>query len=138
LLLGHEFFSVKDGEVEKMTDEQYKERAEVAWYILAECAQKKKVLTYDELAKFMNSRDRSRLRMNYRNCKFPLGYIQARCRIHLLPKLQSLVVNGTTRKPGKGYVGSTSLEELEKEHQRVFSHKWETVYSFKNWTGPKE
>jgi len=36
-----------------------------------------------------------------------------------LPALQSLVVNGTTRKPGKGYTGSRQ-EEVEQEHQRSF------------------
>jgi len=121
-----------------MTDGQVNEQAAIAWYILAECAKQKRVLTYGELAKFMNSQNRLRLRMNHRNCKYALGLIQAYCRTAApaLPALQSLVVNGTTRKPGKGYTGSTR-EEVEYEHQRVFSHKWETVNSFKNWKGPR-
>lgn len=104
-----------------MTDEQINEQAAIAWYILAENAKQKKVLTYGELAKLMNSQYRSRLRMNYRNCKFALGLIQAYCRTYLLPALQSLVVNGNSMKPGKGYTGST-LEDVGNEHQRVFSH----------------
>ena len=121
-----------------MTDKQVNEQAAIAWYILAEYAKQKKVLTYGELAKLMNSQNRSRLRMNHRNCKYALGLIQAYCRIAkpALPALQSLVVNGTTRKPGKGYTGSSG-EEIETEHQKVFSHKWETVNSFENWKGPR-
>lgn len=119
-----------------MTDEQVNEQAAIVWYILVQCAQGKNVLTYGELAKLMNSKYRSRLRMNHRNCKYALGLIQAYCRIYRLPALQSLVVNGTTRKPGKGYTGSRQ-EEIEQEHQRVFLHKWETVNSFENWKGPR-
>ena len=121
-----------------MTDEQVNEQAAIAWYILVGYAREKKVLTYGELAKVMNSQYRSRLCMNHRNCKYALGLIQAYCRIYLpaLPALQSLVVNGTTRKPGKGYTGSKQ-EEIEQEHQRVFSHKWEIVNSFENWMGPR-
>lgn len=121
-----------------MTDEQINEQAAIAWYILASYARKRKLITYGELAELMNSQYRSRLRMNHRNCKYALGLIQAYCRIHLpkLPALQSLVVNGTTRKPGKGYTG-WKQEEIEREHQRVFSHNWETVNSFENWNGPR-
>ena len=121
-----------------MTDEQVNEKASIAWYILVEYARERKVLAYGELANLMNAQCRSRLCMNHRNCKYALGLIQAYCRTHLpsLPALQSLVVNGKTRKPGKGYTGSR-LEEIEQEHQRVFSHKWETVNSFENWKGPR-
>ena len=120
-----------------MTEEQVNEQASVAWYILAQYAQEKKILTYGELAKLMNSQYRLRC-MNYRNCKFALGLIQAYCRTHLppLPALQSLVVNAISRKPGKGYSGSTQ-EEVEKEQQKVFSRNWETVNSFENWKGPR-
>lgn len=55
-------FGVKDGETEKMTDEQVDEQAAIAWYILAQYAQNKKGLTYGELAKLMNSQYKSRLR----------------------------------------------------------------------------
>lgn len=121
-----------------MTDEQVNEQASIAWCILAECAREKKVVTYGELAKLMNHQYRSKLRMNHRNCKYALGLIQAYCRNHLpaLPALQSLVVNGTTKIPGKGYTGSRR-EEVEHEHQRVFLYRWETVNSFENWKGPR-
>ena len=121
-----------------MTDEQINGQAAIAWYILVAHARERKVLTYGELAKLMNSQYRSRLSMNHRNCKYALGLIQAYCRTHLpkLPALQSLVVNGTTMKPGKGYTGSKQ-EGIELEHQRVFSHMWETVNSFENWKGPR-
>lgn len=121
-----------------MTDEQVNDQAEIAWYILVANARERKVITYGELANLMNLPNRSRLRMNHRNCKYALGLIQAYCRTHLpkLPALQSLVVNGTTKKPGKGYTGS-GHEVTEREHQRVFSHKWETANSFGNWNGPR-
>jgi hypothetical protein len=38
-----------------MTDEQVNEQASIAWYILAGYAKEKKLLTYGELAKLMNS-----------------------------------------------------------------------------------
>jgi hypothetical protein len=121
-----------------MTVEQVNEQASIAWCILAEYAKEKKVLTYGELAKLMNSQFRLKIRMNHRNCKYALGLIQAYCRTHLpaKPPLQSLVVNGTTGKPGKGYTGSR-MEEIENEHQRVFLHKWERANSFENWNGPR-
>jgi hypothetical protein len=129
-------FGVKDGETEKMTNEQVNEQAAIAWYILAQCAMEKKLLTYGELAYLMNSQYKSRLCMNYRNCKYALGLIQAYCRKHSLPALQSLVVNGRSRKPGKGYTGSTP-EEVGLEQHKVFSHKWELANSFENWKEPR-
>ena len=137
-LKNHPLIIGQKGVTEKMTDEQINEQAAIAWYILVDHARQGKVLTYGELAKLMNSLYGSRIRINHRNCKYALGLIQAYCRTHLprLPALQSLVVNGKTMKPGKGYTGSKQ-EEIEREHQIVFSQSWETVNSFENWNGPR-
>jgi len=104
--------------VAKQSPVDQEARAHEAWDILAECARRKQPLAYGELAGQMG--------IHHRACAPFLGLIQAHCRSHGLPPLQSLVVNKQTSVPGGGYHGSgTDLRELIQAHDDVFAFSWE-------------
>ena len=97
--------------------DQY-ERAGKAWPILIECAKNRRPITYGGLA--------SKLNLHHRVCAFFLGKIQEYNLNNKLPPLQSLVVNKTTGKPGRGYIAS-SRDKISMAHEEVFDFDWSNI-----------
>jgi hypothetical protein len=76
----------------------HKQRARDAWPYLVKRAAKGPPYTYKELSSLIG--------VHHRAAQYYLGVIQTYCGSQKWPALQALAVNGTTRLPGPGYVGS--------------------------------
>lgn len=91
------------------------ERAYKTWQVLAKLASGSKLITYEELAKNLNSHARA--------VRFPLSLIQDYCQENHLPPLTILVVNKTTNQPGEGFI-AWGRENLVEGRNEVRSHDW--------------
>ena len=92
-------------------------RARRVWPRLVQIAQSKGFDTYGENA--------GSIGLHHRSAAWYLGVIQAECRRRGYPPLQALVVNKTTRKPGKGYTTTPTTEPAYKKAVcRVRAYDW--------------
>lgn len=90
-------------------------RARKVWPRLVQFAQSKGLDTYSE--------NTASIGLHHRSAAWYLGVIQAECRRHGYPPLQALVVNKTTRKPGKGYTATpTTGPSYDKAVRRVWEY----------------
>lgn len=95
----------------------YEKFAYPAWNILIKYAEKKRTVTYDELATAISSD------LHFRQVGKVLDPIQNYCIEENLPPLTILVVRMSDRKPGSGFIACTK-EEFDLETKKVFSFNW--------------
>jgi len=89
------------------------ERAAQIWQVLVGAACNRQVLTYTLVG--------DRIGMGAGTLAGPLGLIMKYCERSGLPPLTVLVVNKETGVPGEGL---TTLEELNRDRERVFAYDW--------------
>nr|WP_016834607.1 hypothetical protein [Herbaspirillum lusitanum] len=94
------------------------ERAMQIWQILIAAAHDRRILTYKHLANHLGFEGAGTMAQM-------LDYVMRYCAREKLPPLSCLVVNQTTGLPGAGL---TSVENLPKEREAVFSHNWYEMY----------
>lgn len=93
------------------------QRAEEAWVILTDCAQKRKTIEYKKIANLVGTHQRA--------ARFFLEPIQQHCKLNDLPPLTILAVN-QAQKPGQGFT-EWDVNNLDSGLKRVFSYPWHQV-----------
>ena len=91
------------------------------WPVLVDVASRREVMTYKDLG--------TRSGVFYRNLRHPLDRIGRYCferAVPRLPPLTILIINGDTRRPGDGIVG-THADRFDEDRDRVFDFAWSTV-----------
>ena len=92
------------------------ERAFQIWPVLALCASKRLLLTYDELSRLIGVPPPGLGQL--------LVPIQAYCVLHERPALTSIVVKGNTGIPGAGF---TAAENVPMAQARVYNFDWSNI-----------
>ena len=90
-----------------------KQRALQIWQLLIGAARNRQTLTYTMVADAIG--------MGAGTLSQHLGLVMRYCERHRLPPLTVLVVNQESGQPGEGL---TTLEELNRDRERVFSEPW--------------
>ena len=90
------------------------QRALQIWSLLVCAARDRRTYTYGDLADVLGM-DGAGVMAQF------LGPIMYYCREHQLPPLTVLVVNQNTGQPGPGL---TTLENLDRDREKVFAHDW--------------
>jgi putative restriction endonuclease len=89
------------------------ERATQIWQVLVGAARSRQTLTYSMVADLIG--------MGAGTLSQSLDLIMRFCARNQLPPLTILVVNQDTGRPSSGL---TTLEELNRDRERVFNHPW--------------
>lgn len=89
------------------------ERALQIWQVLISAAHNRQTLTYTLLADLIG--------MPARALAQSLGLVMDYCERNELPPLTVLVVNKKTGRPGEGL---TTLQEPNRDRERVFDYQW--------------
>jgi len=89
------------------------ERATQIWMVLIGAARIRQTLTYSMLADLIG--------MGAGTLSQPLELVMRYCERNELPPLTVLVVNQDTGRPGAGL---STLEELNRDRERVFNQDW--------------
>ena len=96
--------------------------------VLKQCARNMTTISYGVLGE--------RIGVHHRPLRRPLGYIRDEvCRRYDRPWLQMIVVNGGTKRPSEGAIGSTGVEFNKEEQDRwwrgmvlqVYAYDWSSV-----------
>ena len=106
---------------EKVNHEQ---RAFFVWTVLADCALKRRTITYKELGEEIGVIGGERVHQKV--MRFNLSPIQNYCLENKLPPLSIVAVNQNTGLPGDGFI-AWDVEDIPTGIQKVYDYNWRSL-----------